>query len=176
MKAVFYFGGTETKKFFYLRIYFFNAGNNALRKEDEMRFLKLLCVTVAAGALITTLAWLPDGLCFKGGESYTFFCGDTSKNCKEVTFDNPTVASLGRLTLNDVCGECAFYNEFDLDNYLKSVNGEIVFVEELSDSVNYYCKADLPYSVILYGEEINLHVSIKDDGVKAASPIIFGGY
>lgn len=141
-----------------------------------MRFLKLLCVTVAAGALITTLAWLPDGLCFKGGESYTFFCGDTSKDCKEVTFGNSAAASLGRLSLSDVCGECAFYSEFDLDDYLKGVNGEIMFVEELSDSVNYYCKADLPYSVILYGEEINLHVSIKDDGVKAASPIIFGGY
>lgn len=59
---------------------------------------------------------------------------------------------------------------------MKTVNGEIVFCEKLSDSVNYYCKADLPYSVELYGKTINLHVCIRKDGVKVASPIIFGGY
>ena len=55
--------------------------------------------------------------------------------------------------------ESTVYSEFDLDGYLSSVGGEVIFVEELSDSVNYYCKANLPYSVILYGEEINLHVA-----------------
>ena len=63
-----------------------------------------------------------------------------------------------------------------MDGFLRKVGGEIVFVEELSDSVNYYCRADLPYSVNLYGEEINLHICVKQSGVKIASPIIFGGY
>ena len=75
-----------------------------------------------------------------------------------------------------MCGESAEYSEFDFDDYLKSVNGEVIFTETLSDSVNYYCKADLPYSVNLYGNEINLHVCIKKDRVKVGSPIIFGGY
>ena len=48
--------------------------------------------------------------------------------------------------------------------------------EKLSGSVNYYCTADLPYSVELYGTEINLHICIKQSGVTVASPIIFGGY
>ena len=139
-----------------------------------MRFLKLFAVTIAAGAFIAALALLPDNLCFESGESYTFFCGDSSKNCKEVTAS--TNAALLKLTLDNVCGECTVYDHFNLDEYLESVNGEIVFTEQLSDSVNYYCKADLPYSVNLYGEEINLHVSVKADGVKVASPIIFGGY
>ena len=83
---------------------------------------------------------------------------------------------LKKLSLSDICGECAEYDELDISIYLQSVNGEIVFVETLSDSVNYYCKADLPYSVKLYGEEINLHICVKKDSVKVGSPIIFGGY
>ena len=134
----------------------------------------MLTVTVAAGAFIAALALLPAKLCFTDAENYTFFCGDTSKNCREVTVKSN--AALKRITLKQVCGECAYFTEFDLEDYLESVNGEIIFTERLSDSVNYYCKADLPYSVILYGEEINLHVSVKSDGVKVASPIIFGGY
>lgn len=139
-----------------------------------MRFVKLFCVLFAAVAMIAVFALMSVKLCFESGESYTFFCGDTSKNCREVTvYGNP---ALIRLTLKDVCGESTFYRDFDLEEYLKSVDGAIVFTEELSDSVNYYCKANLPYSVNLYGEEINLHVCVKDNGVKIASPIIFGGY
>ena len=139
-----------------------------------MRFIKLSLISVAAAAFIALLACLPSRLCFKGAESYTFFTGDSSKNCREVTADKD--AGLKKLILSDVCGECAFFKEFDFEGYLKEVNGKVVFKEELSDSVNYYCKADLPYSVTLYGEEINLHVCVKSDGVKVASPIIFGGY
>lgn len=139
-----------------------------------MRFLKLLSVTLAAGALIAALALLSAKPCFEGGQSYTYFCGNTSKSCREVVSEgNPAAV---RLTLTGVCGECAEYEEFDLESYLSKVNGQVVFIETLSDSVNYYCKADLPYSIILYGEEINLHVSVKSNLVKVASPIIFGGY
>lgn len=139
-----------------------------------MRFFRLLSVTVIAAVFIAVLAVMTTRLCLKSGESYTFFVGDTSKNCREVTVDKN--ADLKRLTLDGVCGESTVYDEIDLDEYLKSVNGQIIFVETLSDSVNYYCKADLPYSVTLYGEEINLHVCIRKDSVKVASPIIFGGY
>ena len=139
-----------------------------------MKFVKLLSVIIAAGAFAMIMLLLSSKLCFDGGENYTFFCGDSSKNCKEVTVSSNAI--LKRLTLNDVCGESTVYREFDLESYLEKVNGEIIFTEELSDSVNYYCKADLPYSVTLSGEQINLHVCIKDGGVKVASPIIFGGY
>ena len=139
-----------------------------------MRFVQLLSVTLAASILILALAFMPIKLCFKSGESYTFFCGDSSKDCREITVTKN--AALKRLTLKDVCGESTFYSEFDLDSFLKSVDGVVIFTETLSDSVNYYCKANLPYSVTLYDEEINLHVCVKDSGVKVASPIIFGGY
>lgn len=139
-----------------------------------MRFLKLLSVTLAAGALIAALALLSVKPCFDGGESYAFFCGDSSKNCREVvTYGNPAIK---KLSLFDICGECAEYSEFDMESYLASVNGTVVFTETLSDSVNYYCKADLPYSVNLYGEEINLHICVRENATKVASPIIFGGY
>lgn len=138
------------------------------------RFFKLLVLCIAAGALIALITLCQAKLCFVGAESYSFFVGDTSKNCREVRADSH--AALKKLTLTKVCGESAEYTEFDLESYLQSVNGEIIFVETLSDSVNYYCKADLPYSVNLYGESINLHVCVRTDGVKVGSPIIFGGY
>ena len=138
------------------------------------RFIKLLALTIAAGVMLAVITLLGANLCFDGAESYTFFCGDTSKNCREVRVDGN--AKLKKLALYDICGESAEYSEFDFESFLKSVNGEVMFVEELSDSVNYYCKADLPYSVNLYGEEINLHICVKDSGVKVGSPIIFGGY
>ncbi|MDE7265117.1 MAG: hypothetical protein K2N52_02455 [Clostridia bacterium] len=139
-----------------------------------MRFLKLFAVTILAGAVIAAIAILPSRLCFKGAENYTFFCGDTSKNCREISAEEN--ADLLKLALSDVCGECAEYDVLDVAAFLKSVNGKIIFTETLSDSVNYYCKADLPYSVTLYGEEINLHICVKTETVKVASPIIFGGY
>lgn len=139
-----------------------------------MRMLKLTALSVCAVLLLTLLALTPERLCFKSGTSYTFFCGDTSRNCREITVN--TNAALKKLTLPDVCGECTEYETLDLESFLDSVNGEIVFCEELSDSVNYYCRAALPYSVYLYGSEINLHVCVKREGVKVASPIIFGGY
>ena len=139
-----------------------------------MKLLKLLSVTLLAGAVLLAIAILPSRLCFKDAESYAFFTGDTSKNFSEVTTDSD--ADAVRLTVGTLSGECAYYTSLDLDRLLKSVNGEIVFVEEYEGSVNYYCKADLPYSVNLYGEEINLHVCFRPDGVKVASPIIFGGY
>ena len=139
-----------------------------------MRFFKLLSVMLAAGAFIAALALMPTKLCFESGESYTFFLGDSSKNCREVTVTEN--AGLKRLTLHGVCGEGTIYSELDLDSFLLSVEGEIVFEERLTDSVNYYCKANLPYSVNLYGEEINLHICVRENSVKVASPIIFGGY
>lgn len=118
---------------------------------------------------------LPNRLVFKGGESYRFYLGDTSLSCREVFCDRAS-APLLRLTLKDINGESATYSSLDLDGFLKSVGGEILFTETLEDSVNYYCKANLPYSVELYGKEINLHICVKADGVTVASPIIFGGY
>ena len=138
------------------------------------RFFKLFLLTIAAGALLGIIAICQAEMCFKEAESYTFFCGDTSKNCREVSAEGNV--KLKKLTLSDICGESAEYSKFDFESFLKSVNGEVIFVETLSDSVNYYCKADLPYSVTLYGTEINLHICVKESGFKVGSPIIFGGY
>ena len=139
------------------------------------RTVTLLIVAAAALAFFALLTALPDRLAFSGGDSYVFYVGNTSKNCRMVTCTAQD-AGVTRLTLSQVCGESATFSTFDKEEFLASVNGEILFVEELSDSVNYYCKADLPYSVNLYGEQINLHICVKQEGVTVASPIIFGGY
>ena len=121
-----------------------------------MRFLKLAALAVSSLCVFAAIAAFNATTCFAEGESYTFFCGDTSKNCRIVTAERG--AAVCGLLLDDVCGESTTY------------------CEELSDSVNLYCSADLPYSVTLYGEEVNLHICIKQDSVTVASPIIFGGY
>lgn len=139
-----------------------------------MRALKLLITALLCAALASAVAVLPEKLCFENAETYTFFCGTSSADCKEVTANRNAQAA--RLMLTEVCGEAAEFSDFDLQSFLKSVNGKIVFTEELSDSVNYYCTADLPYSVSLNGTEINLHICMRGNSAKAASPIIFGGY
>ena len=113
-------------------------------------------------------------LCFDEGESYTFYCGNTSADCTVVTVNGG--AALKKLALKEVCGEATVYAQLDIADFLQRVGGEVLFGERLSDSVNYYCSADLPYSVRLYGQEVNLHISVKESGVMVASPIIFGGY
>ena len=135
----------------------------------------IVCTLAAAFILLLSLTILPKRLAFSGGESYCFYLGDTSKNCRVVDADSQS-APLKRLTLSGVCGESATYSSLDLQAFLESVGGKILFTEEMSDSVNYYCSARLPYSVTLYGETVNLHVCVKDGGVTVASPIIFGGY
>ena len=139
-----------------------------------MKIYKRCALLISALAVIFSAFILPEKVCFANGENGVFYCGDSSKNCNIVSAGNFPL--LTKLTLTDVCGESAEYKSFDLQAFLQSVNGEILFLEELCDSVNYYCKADLPYSVELYGHTVNLHISIKDNGVKVASPIIFGGY
>ena len=138
-----------------------------------MRLASVLTVLFGT-VVLAAIAVMPQRLCFSDGKNYTFYCGTSSADCREVCAS--VNAELERLTLFDVCGESAEYEDFDLETFLKNVGGKVVFTEELSDSVNYYCTADLPYSVNLYGYKINLHVCVRNDIVKVASPIIFGGY
>ena len=130
---------------------------------------------VLALFLAAMLTVLPKRLAFDGADKYSFFTGNTSLNCREVRVDG-SEAAIARLALTEVCGESATYSTLDLDEFLNKVGGKVLFVETLSDSVNYYCTADLPYSVQLYGQTVNLHVCVKESGTTVASPIIFGGY
>lgn len=131
--------------------------------------LTLSCVICAAVALA------PKRLCFDGGKDYTFFCGTSSADCREITVSGESAKSV-KLALLNVCGEATVYDNASAEQIIKKFNAKVIAKEELYDSVNYYCKADLPYSVELYGTEINLHVSVKGNSVKVGSPIIFGGY
>lgn len=138
-------------------------------------FAVLIFTALAALAVLCALAALPNRLVFSGGERYTFYVGNTSKNCRVVSCA-AYEAGLTRLTLREVCGESATFASLDIDVFLKSVNGEVLFTEEMDDSFNYYCKADLPYSVKVKNFTVNLHICVREDGVTAGSPIIFGGY
>lgn len=139
-----------------------------------MQTVKLICITFLSAVILAAVAVFPSRLCFNAGDCYIFYCGNTSSDCKEIRVTEN--AALKRITLSEVCGEATEYPSFDLEKFLKKTNGKVVFVEELSDSVNYYCTAPLPYSVKLRGEVINLHICVRGESAKVASPIIFGGY
>ncbi|MBO5328733.1 MAG: hypothetical protein J6B04_06135 [Clostridia bacterium] len=139
-----------------------------------MRLAKRLIFLIAAAIICLSLSSLNKKVCFNGATNNVFYCGNTSKTCKEVKLETPLCFAL--LLGENVCGESAEYEELNVNEFLDKVNGKIVFCERLLDSVNYYCKADLPYSVNLYGEEINLHICVKQSGIKVGTPIIFGGY
>ena len=138
-------------------------------------FTVLAFTVVAAIVVLCALAALPRRTVFSGGEKYTFYVGNTSKNCRVVSCP-ASDAGLTKLTLNGICGESATFASLDIDEFLRSVNGEIIQTERLDDSVNYYCKADLPYSINLFGTTINLHICRREGSVTVGSPIIFGGY
>ena len=139
-----------------------------------MKFFKVIAVCVCAAVSLSALAAFNSGTCFEEGEIYTFVCRDASRGCRIVTVESG--AALKKLALKDINGESTTYASLNIADFLNEVSGEIIFTEELSDSVNYYCTADLPYSTKLYGQEINLHICVKEQGVTVASPIIFGGY
>lgn len=137
--------------------------------------IKIITALILGVATLFLLYSLTHGLAFCRAESYRFYVGNTSINCREV-YASPTLAPITKLFLNDINGESATYKSLDLQSFLKGVNGEIVFEERVENCINYYCKADLPYSIHLYGEEINLHICVSERNITVASPIIFGGY
>lgn len=140
-----------------------------------VRAVKLGILLVLAWLIFAAVAIAPHRLCFEGGTVYTFFCGTSSADCREITVDGDKAESMF-LSLSDVCGEATVYENVDAEQIIKKFRAKVIACEKLCDSVNYYCKADMPYAVELYGTEINLHVSEKDGRVKVGSPIIFGGY
>ena len=139
-----------------------------------MRYIRLLLMLACAAACAVCIKAANAYTCFPAGESYTFYCGDSSRDCGIVTVKRG--AALAKLALCDVNGESTVYKELDIAAFLNEVNGEIAFTEKLCDSTNYYCTADLPYSAELYGRQISLHICVKEGSVTVASPIIFGGY
>ncbi|MDE6356214.1 MAG: hypothetical protein K2L67_03120 [Clostridia bacterium] len=142
---------------------------NFIRAAKLGILLSLACVIFAAVAIS------PKRLCFDGGKNYTFFCGTSSADCHEITVSGKDAKSV-KLALLNVCGEATVYENASAEQIIKKLNAKVIAKEELCGSVNYYCKANLPYAVELYGTEINLHVSEKNGSVKVGSPIIFGGY
>lgn len=139
-----------------------------------MRFVKLSLAAVSCVLIIFAIAALPKRICFDGGKNYVFYCGTSSADCKTVRADKN--AKFTRIFLADVCGEGAEFEELDIDGFLSTVGGEIIFSESAAGITSYYCSANLPYSVVIDGAVINLHIAVCENSVKVGSPIIFGGY
>ena len=139
-----------------------------------MKFLKLFFGVLFAFLTTLSITFFRASPCFVGGENYTFFTGKSSQSCQIIKAS--TSPALCKLFLTDVCGELATYKNLDVDDFFQKTDATVVFIERLFDSTNYYCTANMPYAITLYGQQINLHICVKDDVVLVGSPIIFGGY
>lgn len=138
-----------------------------------MKFALAASVFFAA-VMLCALTVLPPRVCFSGGKNHRFICGSSSADCFE--YQTGKFCEAERLAVKDVCGESAEYDDFDLDSFLRSVQGKVLFCERAENTVNYYCSAKLPYSVYIKGYTVNLQICLRENGAKVGTPIIFGGY
>ena len=77
-----------------------------------------------------------------------------------------------------VGGECfsTDYEEFNLDNFLRKYNAQIVMVEQLEQGISYYAYSPtLKYKALILGKTVNLQIFIGDR-VTVGSPFIFGSF
>ena len=65
-----------------------------------MKLAKLSLITIFALLFIAAVAYLPQRLCFNAGSTYTFYCGTSSADCREITASK-NAATL-KLVLTDV--------------------------------------------------------------------------
>lgn len=142
--------------------------NRSFGKAILQKTAMLLC---AVATLLLATA-LPQTLSLPQGENYTFYCGDTSRNCRIIT---PTYPLFAKAFLHPQ-GESTIYTNLDIDAFFAQMGATVIYVEELLDCTNYYAQAPLPYAVSLYGTTINLHVCVRTHDVMVGTPIIFGGY
>lgn len=66
---------------------------------------------------------------------------------------------------------------FDLENFLKDLNAEIVMIESVENYDCYYAYSpDIKRSKIVYDKTVNLHIAIGNNSVKVGSPLIYGSF
>ncbi len=108
---------------------------------------------------------------FEDGANYEFYCGTSSAQI--VLSKNPYLTKLIRL---DVRGECAHYEGDCYQKLAERYDAKLVFCEEAAGVMNYYLYSpELGRSILLNGEEINLHIAVGNGQTAIGTPLIFGG-
>lgn len=102
------------------------------------------------------------------GEKETYI-GSYSSNCEIKTGDRVSLLKTG---------EAVFIKEkLDIETVLAEFGGEIVFVEETEEAVNYYAfSRTFKNCKTINGKTINLHISVSKNGTKLGTPVIFGSF
>jgi len=131
-------------------------------------------IVVLASALCVLFVYaLSSSPAFQKGERYEFYLGASSSS-KIVCSENP---SLDKLLLGDVAGESVRYESGCAEELLLKYNAEILFTEEVSGIVNYYCSSPcFTHGVALNGYCVNLHIASDGERTAAGTPLIFGGF
>ena len=64
-----------------------------------------------------------------------------------------------------------------LENILQRYGAKVEFIEQIGDSVSYYCYTKKwSNTLILNGKAVNLHIAIDNTSAVVGTPIIFGGF
>ena len=102
-------------------------------------------------------------------EVYSSFCSSEPILCKgKLSYAKNLIR----------CGE-GFYAEkdFDVDGFLLEFSAKTVYIENLKDAVSVYAYSPkIKNFVILFGERVNLHISVGEETIKVATPVIFGSF
>ncbi len=108
-----------------------------------------------------------------GGIGYNLKVYATSNSSKIIELD------LSRCKTADIKSETCEISveDFNLEDILSSLNAKIVCLEEISEGVSYYAfSPKIKYRGFILGKQVNLHIFVKNSGVKIGSPLIYESF
>ncbi len=81
-------------------------------------------------------------------------------------------------SLNKIKGEGFFAGaDFDIQAFVGDFDAELIFVETLDGEESLYFYSDkIPYSEVVCGHRVNLHIHRAKSGIKVGAPIIYGSF
>lgn len=106
-------------------------------------------------------------------EEYEVWTGGSSSAHMEVL----TAEQYRRADARSI-GGVSFETDESAEAILAALGARVVKEERAAGVTSYYARAEgLPYSLRLFGEQVNLQVAVREDGkVKVGCPVIFGSF
>ena len=137
--------------------------------------LKKSLYIIFALALIVSFSIYNSRPLFYGiGDEYLIYTVDGSSLAEQVSCDTPFYPFMAR-----VKGESCKIEKsgFDVEEFFKSYNAEIMFSESVDGVTSYYgYSKDIKFLKKIGGKAVNLHVAVAENSVTVGSPIIFGSF
>lgn len=137
----------------------------------------LLCLLLGVGVKAMHVSRLS---ALKGERTY-FLDSASSQGLRKTEL---AFAEFGRVKGECVCFDLEAYeggryatNKEIAQSILHTFQAEILFIEEVNETISYYAYTPLwQDGLFLQGERVNLHIAISSSHCAVGTPIIFGGF